>query len=63
MPLHEDQFTRSRWDVHTKRYVEELEAALRDLVLKATDHIIAGHPINSDALSALHEAKRVLTNR
>ncbi len=41
--------------------IAELEAALRGLVLKSTDHIIAGHPINSDALDALREAERVLT--
>lgn len=45
-----------------KRRVVELETALTNLMQKSVDHIIAGHPINSDALAALHEAERVLTN-
>lgn len=42
--------------------IAELEAALANLMRKSADHIIAGHPINVDALAALREAERVLTN-
>ena len=47
--------------LEARKRIAEIEAALQCLVLKSTDHIIAGHPINSGALDALREAERVLT--
>jgi hypothetical protein len=54
---------RERELVKCERRIVELEVALTNLMKKSADHIIAGHPINSDALAALREAERLLTNR
>ena len=51
----------SKLELKAAARIAELEAALTALMRKSADHIIAGHPINADALAALREAERVLT--